>query len=299
MKSYPLKIVLLLVGVFFCATAIIFIKASEIHPVLLASLRLFVATALLLPLFIRDLKKEPIPLMQCLRISVIPGLLLGAHFMSWLTAARMTNAANASLIVNLVPVVMPFILIMLVKERVNPFEIWGTLLALAGTLVLFGADYKISHEYFMGDLICFVSMIFLAVYLALGRRPRTYKSIWLYVVPIYAVAGVACFIISLFFVNPLAEPWSAREAWLLLGLAALPTVFGHSILNWAMTHLRGQLVSIINMGQFVFAGIMAFLIFSEIPSVEFYPACALVLGGAVLAMRGAMQQNVKAKDERS
>ncbi|MDF7799743.1 DMT family transporter, partial [Pontiellaceae bacterium B1224] len=234
---------------------------------------------------IRDWKKEPIPLIQCLRFSLIPGLLLGIHFMTWITAARMTNAANASLIVNLVPVVMPFILIALVSERVNRYEIWGTLLAVAGTLVLFGADYKISEEFFMGDVICFVSMLFLAVYLALGRRKRTYQSIWLYVVPIYAAAGTICFIISLFLVNPLTEPWSAKELWLLLGLAALPTVFGHSILNWAMTHLRGQLVSIVNMGQFIFAGIMAFIAFAEIPTLEFYPACALVIGGALLAMR--------------
>lgn len=282
---YIIRIAVLILGVFFCATAIIFIKASAIHPVLLASLRLFIAMALLLPLFLRDRKKEPIPLTHCLRVSLIPGLLLGIHFMTWLTAARMTNAANASLIVNLVPLVMPFILITLVRERVTRYEIWGTLLALIGTLVLFGADYRISKEFFMGDLICFASMLFFAVYLALGRRKRTYNSIWLYVVPIYTAAGIICFIISLFLVNPLTEPWSAREVWLLLGLAALPTVFGHSILNWAMTHLRGQLVSIVNMGQFIFAGIMAFIAFSEIPTLEFYPACVLVIGGGLLATR--------------
>jgi drug/metabolite transporter (DMT)-like permease len=289
MKSYPFKIALLLVGVLFCSTAIIFIKASAINPVLLAALRLFVATGFLLPFFLRDLKKEPIPLAQCLHSALLPGLFLGVHFMTWLIAGRMTTAANASLIVNLVPVVMPFILIVLVKERVNAMEIWGTLLALAGTFVLFGADFKISQDCFMGDIICFISMLFFAVYLALGRRKRTYRSIWLYVVPIYTVASIICFIISLFVVNPLKEPWSAHEIWLLLGLAVLPTVFGHSILNWAMTHLRGQLVSIVNMGQFVFAAIMAYFIFAEFPSVEFYPACTLVIGGALLAMRGADQ----------
>lgn len=287
MKSNPFKIALLLVGVFFCSTAIIFIKASAIHPVLLASLRVLVAMSLLLPIFLRDLKREPIPLSQCLRTSLLPGLLLGIHFMTWLIAARMTSAANASLIVNLIPVVMPFVLFALVRERVNRLEIGGTLLALAGTLVLFGADFQFSHAFFMGDIICFISMFFITIYLALGRRKRTYKSIWLYVVPIYGVAGVVALITSLFLVNPLQEPWSLRELWLLMGLAVLPTVFGHSILNWGMTHLRGQLVGLLSMGQFIFAGIMAYFIFSEIPAREFYPACALVIGGAALAIRGA------------
>ncbi len=296
MKSYPFKIALLLVGVFFCSTAIIFIKASAIHPVLLASLRLVVAMALLLPLFLRDLKQEPAALKSSLRGSLLPGLLLGIHFMTWLIAARMTNAANASLIVNLVPVVMPFILFTLIRERVNKLEVGGTLLALAGTLVLFGADYRISEEFFMGDVICFASMLFFAVYLALGRRKRTYQSIWLYVVPIYGVASLIALVTSLFLVNPLTEPWSLHELWLLLGLATLPTVFGHSILNWAMTHLRGQLVSIMNMGQFIFAGIMAFFAFNESPTLEFYPACALVIIGALLAMRGAETPDQR-KDE--
>ncbi|MDF7802201.1 hypothetical protein P4C99_22210, partial [Pontiellaceae bacterium B1224] len=80
--SPVIRIAVLIIGVFFCATAIIFIKASAVHPVLLSALRLFIAMALLLPLFIRDWKKEPIPLIQCLRFSLIPGLLLGIHFMT-------------------------------------------------------------------------------------------------------------------------------------------------------------------------------------------------------------------------
>ncbi len=275
----------MITGVFFCATAIIFIKASAIHPVLLASLRLVVATAFLLPLFLRDLKREPIPLLECFRASFWPGILLGLHFMTWLAAARMTSAANAALIVNLAPVAMPFMLYLLVKERVNRFEIFGTLLAMAGTAILFGADFHISKTYFMGDVICLISMLFFTLYLALGRRKRTYKSIWIYVTPIYATSSVFCFICSLFFTHPLHEPWSIREGLLLLGLGLIPTVLGHSILNWAMTHLRGQLVSIVNMGQFIFAGIMAYLFFSEVPASLFYPACALLISGAILAMR--------------
>lgn len=284
MNSYPFKIIVLLVGIFFCSTAIIFIKASQIHPVLLAALRLLVATAALLPLFLRELRKEPVPIGQCLRSSLLPGLLLALHFCTWLVAARMTTAANASLIVNFVPLVMPFILLILVKERVTRFEILGTALALAGTLVLFGSDYQVREEYFMGDIVCFGSMLFFAVYLALGRRPRAYRSIWIYVVPIYALAGLVSLVFSLFLVNPFSEPWSARELLLLLGLGLLPTVFGHSILNWAMTHLRGQLVGIMNMGQFVYAGIMAYVAFAEVPELAFYPACTLVVGGALLAM---------------
>ena len=103
-------------------------------------------------------------------------------------------------------------------------------------------------------------------------------------VPIYGMASLVSLSISLFLVNPFTKPWSVRELLLLLGPGLLSTVFGHSILNRAMTHLRGQLAGIVNMGQFVFAGIMAYVAFTEVPSLHFLSACTLVVGGALLAM---------------
>lgn len=283
--SHTIKVLGLLVGIFFCSTAVIFIKASAIDPILLSGLRLTVAVVFLFPLFVRDQRREGLRLKECMKISWIPGILLGIHFMSWLTAARMTGAANAALIVNLVPVVMPLIIYLMLRERVNRFEVLGTIIAMMGTAVLFGADFHISPDYFWGDLICFGSMIFFAVYLALGRKKRSHSSIWLYVLPIYSVAAVFCLFCSFWVVNPLAEPWSKREFLLLMGLGLLPTVLGHSLLNWGITHLRGQVVGILNMGQFVFAGMMAYMFFGEIPSWEFYLASTLVVAGGALAMK--------------
>ena len=147
------------------------------------------------------------------------------------------------------------------------------------------SDFNFSRAYFWGDVMCFVSMLFFAWYLALGRRNRHYPSLWVYVVPLYAVAGVFCLGMSLFFVNPFRHH-SGREMLLVLALAVVPTVLGHSILNYSMKHLRGQAVSVLNMGQFVFAGIMAYFIFGEVPVRGFYMACLLLVSGACVAVAG-------------
>jgi len=109
-------------------------------------------------------------------------------------------------------------------------------------------------------------------------------SIWLYIVPVYFIAGVTCFIVSLFFVSPLAIH-STKDLLFIVGLGIVPTVMGHSILNYSMRHIRGQTVSIANLGEFVFAGLMAFFLLDEIPRWSFYAACLLVVGGAVVALR--------------
>jgi drug/metabolite transporter (DMT)-like permease len=282
-----LQLFVLGLGVFACSTAVIMIKMCSVEPVLLSAYRLLVAAVALTPLFARDFGRHRASYSsRDLRRTVVPGILLAVHFITWIMAARMTDAANASLIVNLVPVVMPFLMIALVGERINLGEIAGTLAALVGLVILTGADYQLDREHFWGDMLCLVSMLFFATYLALARRNRQLvPTTWLYAVPLYYLAGLLCLAAALVAgINPM-RAYSASDVALVLGLGLVPTVLGHSILNYALKHLRGQVVSIVNMGQFAFAGAMAYFLLGEVPKLAFYPACALLVLGCILAVR--------------
>jgi drug/metabolite transporter (DMT)-like permease len=266
------------------------IKASTTHPVLLASLRLFVAALVLLPLYVRDLKRyRGTYTKEHLKASVVPGLLLAIHLMSWVVGARMTSTANASLIVNLVPLAMPFFLFWLAREPVTRREAAATAIALCGVVILTASDLSLKSTYFAGDLICLGSMLFYALYMALGRRNRTFPSVWLYLVPLYGIAAVASMAVALLFVNPI-QPYSAREVGLILGLGIVPTVIGHSLLNRSMRVFRGQIVSIVNMGQFVFAGLMAYVLWQEVPRWSFYLASLLLACSVVIVVRDGLQR---------
>jgi drug/metabolite transporter (DMT)-like permease len=271
-----LNILLLILSVFTTSTAVIMIKASTVQPVLLASLRLWVATLVLLPVFIRDYRRHRHAYgWPQLRTSIVPGLVLAVHLSSWLVGARMTPAANASLIVNLVPLAMPFFLLWLAEEALTAREITATGVALTGVIILTASDLNLSPTYFVGDLVCFGSMLFYALYMALGRRNRNAATVWLYLVPLYAIAAVVTLGMAVFFVNPF-QPYSARDVLLILGLGIVPTVFGHSLINRAMKYFRGQLVSIVNMTQFVFAGLMGYFFFDEVPHWTFFVASLLM-----------------------
>jgi drug/metabolite transporter (DMT)-like permease len=67
-------------------------------------------------------------------------------------------------------------------------------------------------------------------------------------------------------------------------LAVVPTVCGHSLLNAAMRRIRGQIVSLCNVSQFVFAGFMGYLLFGEIPRALFYVASAVVVAGVAVVV---------------
>lgn len=284
------QIPLLIFGVFCCSTAVIMIKTTQTHPVLLSALRLFVATAALSPVFFRALRRHRHAFTAAhLRATLFPGVTLAVHFISWIAGARMTPAANSSLIVNLVPVVMPVMLVVFLKERLTKTELLATVIAMVGVVVLTSADFSIDPQHFLGDMVCFGSMLALAYYMLLGRRNRDIPSLWLYVVPVYAIAGVICFAVSLFFVSPF-QPYPPGEVLLILGLGLVPTVLGHSILNYAMKHMRGQVVSILNMGQFIFAAVMAYFIYAEVPGWPLYAASALVVSGAILVVNQTLSR---------
>lgn len=284
----PFHTCLALSGVFCCSTAAIFIRKSAIHSITLSSLRLLLAAVALTPLFVREFRRHRESYTKHdLLVSVLPGILLGFHFISWMVGVRMTTVVNGSLIVNMVPIAMPFFLFFLIHEKLTPREWLATSVAMAGMVLLIGCDFATSHEFFTGDIVCFVSMLFFCLYLALGRKYRHVKSIWLYVVPLYYTAGLFCLLASIFWGltldrNALLQFYPANEWIWIVCLAVIPTVIGHSILNYSMKHLRGQVVSILTMGQFVFAGVLAYLVFGQVPHWSLYASGALLMVSGVI-----------------
>ena len=278
----------LTLGLIACASSVIFIKLSQLDPVRLCALRLGVAVIVLAPFFLRDLRRHRASVGAGeLRRALLPGAVLGVHFISWVIGARMTPAVNSSLIVNMVPAVTPLLLWVLAGEWVGRREGLGTGVALAGVLLLGGSDLSLSAEFVAGDAVCFGSMILFALYLVLARRNRGLPSLWLYVVPLYACAGVLCAGVSAALEGPLFAPLPMRELALAVGLGLVPTVVGHSILNHTMQHVRGQVVGVANLSQPLFAGIMAWVWLQEVPQSASYLAGGFVLVGVILVIRGA------------
>jgi drug/metabolite transporter (DMT)-like permease len=275
---------LLCCGVFACSTAVIQIKASHTHPLVLAALRLAITVVLRAPVFASELRRHPDGFTRAhLRRTHLPAIVLATHFISWTYGARMTFAAQAALIVNLAPIAIPFFLHALVGERITAREILGTVIAVGGVLLLTAHDAFSGSGDTAGNLVCLGSMLLFAWYLALGRKNRDFASIWLYVVPVYLQAGLICLVVA----APLLPTFavgSAREWSLMVGLAVGPTLIGHSLINLSMRHFRGQVVSVANVGQFVFAGAMAFWFFGEQPAALFYAASAMVVAGIALVV---------------
>lgn len=284
-----MRYLILIFGVFSCSTSVIFIKIGSTDPIVLSGYRTLLGGLFLAPVLLRLGHLQAPPVTVLLKRAGPPAVFLGIHFITWIIGARLTPSANASLIVNMVPVVMPVLLLLVIHERITRPEAIGTVAAMAGVILLGIGDFSFSREHALGDLVCFLSMLFYAVYLIYARKNRDVPSVYFYVVPVYLLAGLFCLGIAG------AADLAGREVvWLgpdqsmelisIFGLALVPTVLGHSIINWALRSIRGQAVVIINLAQFIFAGIMGYLLLQEVPHAIFYLSSLLVVAGALVVI---------------
>ncbi len=64
----------------------------------------------------------------------------------------------------------PMAAYLLIGEVLTGAEAAGTVLALAGVVFLGISDYNAGRETFLGDVLCFISMVLFAGYLIAGKR---------------------------------------------------------------------------------------------------------------------------------
>jgi drug/metabolite transporter (DMT)-like permease len=276
--------VIMMIGMLCMGFAFVFVKFGTLHPFVLAAFRLLLAGIVLFPLFIKDLRISG-KAFHFSRIvpSLLPGFILGIHFMILTTGARMIPGGHASVIITMGPVVMPFWMFLMIREKITLRELGGSILALGGALFLGLKDSSYSLSYIKGDILVFIAMILLTFYLALARKHRKDASLWFYTVPVYLTGGLVCLITSILIGADLMLH-SRGDLISVGGLGLVCTVIGLSINNYGMRKLRGQIVSLLNLTQIVLATLAAFLILGEIPPVYFYPAALVILSGPLLVI---------------
>jgi len=274
----------MMAGMVAASSAVIFVKLGTIDPMILAAYRLLLSSVILSPFFLSDLKKNGVPFhIKQIIPSVLPGIFLALHFIFWIRGARLIPGAHASLITTMSLVLMPFLMGIMIKEHITRRELAGSALAITGSVFLGLKDSRYSMEYLTGDFYCFVSMILVTLYLAFARLYRKSSRLWFYMVPLYFTGGMVCLITGLVFGADL-KPSGTGDWYSIAGLVLICTVGGHSINNYGMRKLRGQVVSLLNLTQILFSTLLAFLIFGEVPPGYFYPAALLILTGPLFVI---------------
>ncbi len=207
--------------------------------------------------------------------SAAAGIFLAVHFGLWITSLGFTTVAASTVLVSFHPLITAAGGYLLFRESLSPKALFAMIAGLVGTAILaFGGGMGASTT-LTGDLLALGGAGAMAGYLLVGRFVRRTVGTLPYTVVVYSVASISTALIAGALRVPLTG-YSMREHAIFLALAILPTLFGHTLLNWALAHVQTSGVSLSVLGEPVAATVMAWLILDETP------ASHQLLGGAVI-----------------
>lgn len=216
------------------------------------------------------------PAGESLVLMTFSGLLLAAHFWTWIASLKYTSVASSVVLVSLKPVFAWWIAALWLGEHPSRRERWGIWLAVAGAILIGVADARGSVGALSGDILALVGGVAAAGYYVIGRRVRATVGVWTYASVVYAIAAAA--LAGLCVGSGVAFTGYASRDWMIFGaLAAGPMLIGHTGMNYALKHFRATTVNVAALGEPVGATILAWLI----PSLHEVPAPLALLGGVV------------------
>jgi drug/metabolite transporter (DMT)-like permease len=210
-------------------------------------------------------------------------LLLALHFGFWISSLDYTSVAASGVLVSTQPVFVAILGRALLNERPSRAAWGGITLAIAGTIVIAGADFALDRRAVLGDLLALLGAVWISGYYILAKVLRASKDLVPYVTVIYAMTAGWLLVGALASGSELAG-WGTGTWAALAGLALGPTILGHSSLNYALRYMPAFKVNIAILGEPVGAAAWAWLLLSERPGPATWIGGALILIGIFVTL---------------
>ncbi|QAV25919.1 EamA family transporter [Neobacillus thermocopriae] len=259
MKEY----IALIIGALSISTSAIFVKFTDAPSSVIAFYRLFFAVVFMTPLFaVRHVKETKLMNKKDWAFAVLSGALLAFHFILWFESLRYTSVASSVVLVTLQPIFAFVGGFFFFKEKITMSEWVSALLAILGSVVISWGDFRVSGEALYGDMLALIACAMVTGYWLVGQHLRKQFSLIAYTYIVYGIASivlggyVALFRYSFFSYD--------RDDWLyFILLAVIPTLFGHSLFNWAMKWVNAAMVSMAILLEPIGAIILAYIWLDE------------------------------------
>jgi drug/metabolite transporter (DMT)-like permease len=216
-------------------------------------------------------------------LAVTAGVLLGLHFATWISSLAFTTVASSVVLVSAQPVFTAILGPLFLGERPGRRGWAAVGLALAGTAVLAGGDWRGDPRALFGDMLALGGALTASLYLMIGRRVRERIGFTRYLTVVYGTAAASLLAMAAAGGVSLRGYPGSTWVWLVL-LAAGPNLLGHSLLNWSVRRLRALTVNLAILGEPLLATLYAALLLREIPTSSFYVGASLIVGGVALAV---------------
>lgn len=276
-------LLLLGVGVLgICLSAPLTVLAA-VPALALAFWRNLFGTVLLAPLaaFGRRAELRALDRRTVLRCGVA-GVLLAAHFGTWISSLSLTSVASSVALVTTTPVWIAAYL----RITGHPVSrrVWiGLALAVAGTVAAAGADVTVSTAAIVGDLLALAGAGFVAGYTVLGDRVRQTVSTTTYVLLCYGTCAAVLLVVCLAGQVPLTG--FPLSSWLLiLAITLCAQIAGHTVFNRVIVSVGPTTVALASLLEVPGSALLAYVLVGQVPPLLVIPGLLIVLAGIALVI---------------
>ena len=281
MKAY----IVLIVGVLSVSFAAIFIRLAEAPPLVIAAYRLTIASLILIPIASRRSMKSLKTLSKHDGLLILlSSVFIALHFALWITSLSYTSIASSVILVTSHPAFVAVISYFLWRERLNKLTIGGIVVALIGIILINYGGFTFGSRAIFGDLLALVAAFAMGAYLIIGGQLRARIDILAYLTLIYSGAAVILLIATVSFGYSFTG-YSPTTYVMMVLLAIVPQLIGHSCLNLAVRLIPVTFVSVAILGEPIGATILGYFILSETPTTNEIVGGFLILAGIFTVLR--------------
>ena len=276
---------MLALGVISVSSAAVFIRLAEAPPLIIAAYRLCLASLVIVPVAAVRSRKELHNLARRdIVLLLVSGFFLALHFALWVSSLSYTTVATSVVLVTTNPVFVSIASYFFFRERLGKRTMLGILICFIGAILIGYGNWKIGPEPLLGGVLALLGALAFAGHLLIGRRVRQRIGLLTYASLTYSSAGIILLLAALIAGHSFTG-YSGNTYLMLLLLALVPQLIGHSSVNWALRFVSATMVTIAILGEPVGAAALACLVLDEVPTWTEIGGSILILSGIFIALR--------------
>ena len=235
---------------------------------------------------------------------LILSVLLGLHFIFFVSAVKNTTILNATVLVNTAPLFSVFVSSFLFKLKPSRFAVLGLVISFLGICVIAFAETTVSggvvlgegsSPHLIGDLEAVLAAFVESFYLSYGRGIRSKMNIIPIMFPVYFFSALFIGALSVPMTGQiLSLPSGISVILMLVGLGILPTAAAHTLYFSSLSNLKSFETATMALLEPIGATILGIAFFQEIPTEWFVVGSILVLAGIFFMIRNRNGSSTRA-----
>ncbi len=271
---------ILIIGAIAIAFSPIFVRFSDVDPIMTAFYRIFIS----LPFFLffssfNIIEKVKFPKFNnSYVIFLVSGIFFALDLICWHWSIKLTTVSKATFLSNLAPIVVIIFSLIFLKERFSKFFYLAVLLSMVGMLMLLGESFKFNKSQFIGDLLGVLTAVWYGSYIVtISQLRKKYNS-----TSIMFLSGIVTAIIlltvSILFEQSLI-PQSIFTITIIFLLGFICQFMGQSFITYSLAYLSASLSSLCLLIQPIAATVLAYFFFQEkLTTIQFFGSALILIG---------------------